>query len=79
MTELRDLTHLDGGMGRWWQRARERALELTQLWNRRSIGVPRSEETAPPQDPTVGLCLGPYGGTRGYGFFYERGAPVHTP
>ena len=24
-------------------------------------GVPCSEETAPPYDPTVGLCIGPYG------------------
>ena len=28
-------------------------------------GVPRPEETAPPQDPAVGVCLGPYGGPRG--------------
>jgi len=27
-----------------------------------ATGVPRSAETAPPQDPTVGLCLGLYGG-----------------
>ena len=30
-----------------------------------STGVIRSEGTASSQDPTVGLCLGPYGGPRG--------------
>jgi len=35
----------------------------------RFTGVPRSKETAPPQDPTVGLCLGTYGGPRGGGAF----------
>ena len=30
-------------------------------------GVPRSQETASPWDPTVGPCLGPYGGSRGGG------------
>ena len=40
-------------------------------------GVPRSKETAPPQDPPVGLCLGPYGGPRGGGVVSdERGTPV---
>ena len=29
-----------------------------------------------PQDPTVGLCLGLYGGPRGAVFSYERDAPV---
>ena len=33
------------------------------------IGVPRSKENAPPQNPTVGLCPGPYGGPRGGGGF----------
>ena len=33
-------------------------------------GVPRSQENASPQDPTVGLCLGPYGGPRGGGVFF---------
>ena len=28
-------------------------------------GAPRLKENAPPQDPTVGLCLGPCGGPRG--------------
>ena len=31
--------------------------------------VPGSRETAPPSDPTVGLCLGPYDGPRGTGGF----------
>ena len=48
------------------------------------IGVPRSKETAPPLDPTVGLCLGLYGGPGGGSVSYERGNPVilnrkHTP
>ena len=30
----------------------------------------------PPQDPTVGLCLGPCGGPREAGFSDERGTPV---
>ena len=29
---------------------------------RGGTGVPRSQETAPTWDSTVGLCLGPYGG-----------------
>ena len=32
-----------------------------------STGVPRSEDEPPPTDPTVGLCLGPYGGPQGGG------------
>jgi hypothetical protein len=28
-------------------------------------GAPRPEETATPWDPTVGPCLGSYGGPRG--------------
>jgi len=32
-------------------------------------GVPRSYETAPPQEPTVGLSLGPYCGPGGGGSF----------
>ena len=39
-------------------------------------GVPRSKETSPPLDPTVGLRLGPYGGPRGVGVSYERGTRV---
>ena len=31
--------------------------------------VPRSSETTPSWDPTVGLCLGPYGGPRQGGYF----------
>ena len=30
-------------------------------------GVPRSKETSSPQDPTVALCLRPYGGPSGGG------------
>ena len=32
-------------------------------------GAPRSQETALPQDPTVGICRGPYGGPREGGCF----------
>ena len=39
-------------------------------------GVPRAQQTASPQDPTAGLCLGPYGGPRGWAVSYERGTPV---
>ena len=35
--------------------------------NAGSTGVPRSEEAAPTQDPSVGLCLGPCGGPREVG------------
>ena len=35
-------------------------------------------KTAPPQDPTVGLCLGPYGGPRGGAVYYDRGTFVST-
>ena len=42
----------------------------------RRTGVPRSYETPPPQDPKVGLCLGPCGGLkRGGAVSYERGTP----
>ena len=30
----------------------------------------------PPKDPTVGPCLGSYGGSRGGAVSYERGTPV---
>ena len=39
-------------------------------------GVPHSEEIAPPSGPTVGVCLGPYGGPRGVAISYERGIHV---
>ena len=39
-------------------------------------GVPRPEETSPPKDPTVALCLGIYGESREVGDSYERGTPV---
>ena len=43
-----------------------------------STGVPRSQKTAPPSDPSVGLCPGPCGCPRGGAVSYERGAPVTT-
>ena len=40
-------------------------------------GVPRPQEKAPHKNPTVGLCLGPYGSIKGRGAFSdERGTPV---
>ena len=39
------------------------------------IGVPRSQEIAPPLDPAVGLCVGTYGAPGGGAFSYERGTP----
>jgi len=39
-------------------------------------GVPHLQENAPPRDPTVGLCLGSWGGPRGWAFCYWRGTPV---
>ena len=41
-----------------------------------STGVPRPQETAPPYDPTLGLCLGSQERPRGVAFSYERGTPV---
>ena len=38
-------------------------------------GAPRPQETASPQDPTAGLCLGPYGGSEGGGGFLWAGYP----
>jgi len=40
------------------------------------IRVPRTYETNPSQDPTVGVCPGPGGGPRGVNVFYEQGTPV---
>ena len=36
------------------------------------------KKTPTPLDPTVGRCLGPYGGPRGVGVSYERGTPERT-
>ena len=41
-----------------------------------SVGVPRSQDTALPQNPTGGLCLGPHGSPGGGAVSYERGAHV---
>jgi len=38
-------------------------------------GVPRSKETTPPSDPTVGSCIGPHGGPRGGGQFFMSEVP----
>ena len=35
-------------------------------------GVPRSSESPPPQDPTVGLCIGPEGAPRGCCFLMRE-------
>ena len=39
-------------------------------------GLPRSQETPPPEDPTVALCLGTYGDPLGVGVSYERSTPA---
>ena len=36
------------------------------------------KKTAPPWDPTVGICLVPYGSPKGGAVYYERGTPVRT-
>ena len=41
-----------------------------------ATGVPRSSESASLEDPTVGICLGPYGGPRGGALSYQRGTYV---
>ena len=46
---------------------------------RGAAGVPRSRENDTPQDPTVGLCLWPCGGPRGWAFSSDRGTPVKCP
>jgi hypothetical protein len=40
-------------------------------------GVPRSSETTPPWDPTVGSCLGSYSGPRGGGGLLMSEAPLY--
>ena len=42
-----------------------------------ATGTPRSLETPPSGDPTVGLYLGFYGGPRGGALSCERGTPVY--
>ena len=42
-------------------------------------GVMRIRNRPPPQDPTIGLCPGHYGGPRGWALSYERGTPVAVP
>ena len=39
-------------------------------------GVPGSHETSSPQDPTVELCVGPYGGPVGGGHFRMSEVPL---
>ena len=41
------------------------------------MGARVFSESAPPQDPTVGLYLGPYESHRGMACSYERGTPVN--
>ena len=43
---------------------------------RGATGLPRSLKMPLPQEPTVALCLGTYGDSRGVGVSYERGTPV---
>ena len=44
----------------------------------RSTGVQRSKEAAPPQDPLVGISLGPYVGPTGASVSYGQGTPIAT-
>ena len=46
--------------------------------SRKLTGVPRSYKNVPPQDPTVALCLGPYGGPRGVGCLLSVRCPCST-
>ena len=42
-------------------------------------GVPRSQGTTPPQESTVGLCLGPYGNPKGVRvFLWARYPCIHS-
>ena len=41
-------------------------------------GVPRSLETVPTYEPTVGLCLEPYGGPRDFFFLMSEVALYKT-
>ena len=43
-----------------------------------NTGVHRPSETAPPLDPTVGLCLWPYGGPRGGGRHFLSEVPLYV-
>ena len=46
-------------------RVRTREAGRSDKWKLHRVagtGVPYSQNTTPPYDPTVGLCLGPYGG-----------------
>ena len=45
-------------------------------WPTLSLQVYLAHNPPPPWGPTVGLCLGPYGGPRGAPVSYERGTPV---
>ena len=49
---------------------------LRKLVGVRDISLMRNPP--PPQDPTVGLSLGPYGGSGGGGVSYERVTPVDS-
>ena len=42
-------------------------------------GVPHLQENATPQDPAVGLCLGPYSGPTGVGAFLMSEVPLCIP
>ena len=42
-------------------------------------GVPPLQENAFPWDPTVGLCLGSYGGPRRRGRFFMSKVPLYVP
>ena len=73
---LKNLNHLSAipapvTLSRWQFQTRCREHPAHQ----NTTGEPRLE-SATPLDPTVGPCLGSYGGPRGGGGSYERGIPV---
>jgi hypothetical protein len=51
---------------------------LTDRQASECTGVPHLQEIATPYDPTECLCLGSYGGPRGWAFSYKRGTPACT-
>ena len=84
----------DGGVGGHWLRACHgsqlgtdfRTPHINQcrahtilIPNPHPAGVPRSQESATPWDPAVGLYLGPYGGPSGGGHFLMSEAPLYPP
>ena len=49
---------------------------LRRIRQARLQGYLAHKEMHPPQDPTVGICLRPYGGPRGEGQFFMSEVPL---